>query len=148
MSAAPRIVVGAAILRVVDGATEVLAAERTAPASLAGGWEFVGGKVDDGESDVHALIRECREELGVDISVGDRVGDDVLLPGGDAILRVWACRIASGQPASTEHSELRWLGANQLYDVAWLAPDLPIVAALQGTLSLPIVELSLPIVDQ
>jgi 8-oxo-dGTP diphosphatase len=134
MSAAPKIVVGAAILRVVDGATEVLAAERTAPASLAGGWEFAGGKVEDGESDLSALVRECREELGVDVLVGERIGADVVLTGGDAILRVWACRILTGEPVSAEHSELRWLSAERLYDVAWLPADLPVVAALHDLL--------------
>lgn len=130
----PKVVVGAAILRSSDRGTEVLAAERMGPAEMAGGWEFVGGKVEPGETDVGALIRECREELDVDIVVGDRVGDDALLSGGDAILRVWTARITSGEPRSNEHSALRWLTAAELYDVAWLPADLPIVSALLALL--------------
>lgn len=134
---APRIVVGAAILRVAGGVPRVLAAERSAPSSLAGFWEFAGGKVDAGEEDVDALVRECREELGVRVVVGVRVGEDIELSGGGAILRVWTCRIADGEPepVSTEHSSLRWLSATELYDVAWLPADLPIVAALQALLA-------------
>lgn len=129
-----RVVVGAAILRDGAGGVEVLAAQRGLPAALAGGWEFVGGKVEVGEDDIQALRRECREEIGVGIDVDDRVGPDVEIPATGYLLRVWTARIIEGVPRSTEHQELRWLGLPQLYDVAWLPADLPIVAALQQIL--------------
>ena len=72
-TAEPRLIVGAAI--VVDG--RVLACERAEPPEMAGGWEFPGGKAEPGESDVDALTRECEEELGVHIEVGEQVGPDV-----------------------------------------------------------------------
>ena len=56
---------------------KVLVARRTRPAELAGRWELPGGKVDPGESDAAGLVRELREELGVEVEVGDRIGDDV-----------------------------------------------------------------------
>ncbi len=129
MSARP-VVVGVALLRGVPPHVEVLAAERGYPSQLAGQWEFPGGKVEPGEDEIAALRRECREELGVEIEIGERIGPDVTVVGGGAILRVWTGRITAGAAVPTEHSSLRWLTKPQLYDVAWLAPDAPIVDAL------------------
>lgn len=124
------IVVGAAIL---DG-RRLLAARRTAPAALAGGWELPGGKVEPGEDDLTALVRECREELGVVIGPGARIGGDWPMPG-DAALRVWIATLLEGEPQALEdHSEVRWLEPAQWYDVAWLAADLPVVRALEREL--------------
>ncbi|RCV47194.1 NUDIX domain-containing protein, partial [Marinitenerispora sediminis] len=68
----PVIVVGAAIVR--DGV--LLAAQRAEPPQMRGRWELPGGKVDPGESDEEALVRECREELGVRIRPVHRLGAD------------------------------------------------------------------------
>jgi 8-oxo-dGTP diphosphatase len=122
-------VVGAAVLR--DG--RVLASRRTEPPRLAGQWEFPGGKVEPGEDDVSALVRELREELRVEVEVGERLGDD--LPIGDtAVLRVYLCRLVSGEPALVDHDEHRWLGADDLLDVPWIPVDLPLVEQLRGLL--------------
>jgi 8-oxo-dGTP diphosphatase len=127
------IVVGAAIL---DG-PRLLAARRTGPAALAGGWELPGGKVEPGEDDLAALLRECQEELGIVISPGRRVGGNWPMSG-DALLRVWAATVAQGTPEPLEdHSELRWLEPGHWYDVAWLAADLPVVRALERDLAAP-----------
>jgi 8-oxo-dGTP diphosphatase len=131
----PKVVVGTAILRGTGSGTEVLAAQRISPPALAGMWEFVGGKVEPDEDEIQALRRECREELGVEIALGERVGDDIEIVGGGATLRVWTARITAGEPRPTEHGELRWLSAEQLYDVPWLPADVPIVAALQARLN-------------
>jgi 8-oxo-dGTP diphosphatase len=128
----PRLIVGAAI--VVDG--RVLACERADPPETAGGWEFPGGKAEPGESDIDALVRECEEELGVQIEVGEQVGPDVPLAGGAALLRVYLARlVGDARPRPLEHSALRWLAASELDDVAWLPGDAPIVAALHPLLS-------------
>jgi 8-oxo-dGTP diphosphatase len=120
-------VVGAAIL---DG-DRLLAARRREPPELAGGWELPGGKVDPGESDEQALVRECREELGVLIRLLDRVGGDWPM-GTTAMLRVWTAEVVDGTPQPLEdHSELRWLEPSEWYDVEWLAADLPVVRALE-----------------
>jgi len=122
-------VVGAAVLR--DG--RVLASRRTEPPRLAGQWEFPGGKVEPGEDDVTALVRELREELRVEVEVGERLGDD--LPIGDtAVLRVYLCRLLRGEPALVDHDEHRWLGADDLLDVPWIPVDLPLVERLRGLL--------------
>jgi len=124
----PRIVVGAAIVH--NG--HLLAARRSSPAALAGGWEFPGGKVDDGETEEEALLRECREELGVVIGIRERIGGDWPLTPGH-VLRVWLAELVEGRPHPLEdHDELRWLAAHELYDVAWLPADLPIVEAVRA----------------
>lgn len=121
-------VVGAALVR--DG--RVLASRRTAPPELAGLWEFPGGKVEPGESDEQALVRELREELDVEAVVGERLGGDV--PVGDAlVLRVYLCR-ATGEPSLVDHDAHRWLGRSELDDVAWIPVDAPLVEALRGLL--------------
>ncbi|MBB2913463.1 8-oxo-dGTP diphosphatase [Streptosporangium becharense] len=125
------IVVGAAI---VDGDGRLLAAQRAEPPELAGGWELPGGKVDPGEDEYTALLRECQEELGVVIKVGDRVGGDWPLNGG-YVLRVWLAEIVGGSLEAREHLELRWLSDGELYDVPWLPADLPIVRAVQKALN-------------
>ncbi|GAA2515038.1 (deoxy)nucleoside triphosphate pyrophosphohydrolase [Pilimelia columellifera] len=126
------VIVGAAII--ADG--RVLACERAQPAALAGQWEFPGGKVDPGESETEALIRECVEELEVTVIVGDRVGADIRLTGRDAVLKVFVAEIdGPAKPRAVEHSELRWLGADELDTVPWLPADAPIVDALRPLLS-------------
>ncbi|MEU9835965.1 (deoxy)nucleoside triphosphate pyrophosphohydrolase [Streptosporangium sp. NPDC048047] len=125
-----KVVVGAAIL---DGDGRLLAAQRAEPPELAGGWELPGGKVDPGEDDQTALVRECLEELGVIVAAGAQVGGDWPLTG-DYVLRVWMARITEGEPEAKEHLELRWLAAHELFDVEWLPADLPIVRAVHGHL--------------
>jgi 8-oxo-dGTP diphosphatase len=128
----PLIIVGAAI--VADG--RVLAAARAEPPEMAGRWEFPGGKVEPGEDELAALVRECEEELGVRIEVGGRVGEDVVLGHGRAILRVYLARLLNGtQPQPIEHAELRWLAVDELDSVPWLPADAPIVAALAPLLT-------------
>src|SRR5690348_17387017 len=96
------LVVGAAIIR--DG--RLLAAQRAEPAALAGGWEFPGGKVDDGESDQEALIRECEEELGVRVALLDRIGGEWPL-GPQTLMRIWTAELVEGEPRALEHLALR-----------------------------------------
>lgn len=130
----PVLVVGAAIVDDLDSPRELLAARRTVPASLAGRWEFPGGKVDLGESPEDALHREIREELGVRIGLGDElVGPD----GGawklsDAYeMRVWLAEIGSGTPEPlVEHDQIVWLPFGQWLSVPWLDADVRIVEAL------------------
>jgi 8-oxo-dGTP diphosphatase len=121
------VVVGAALF----DSGRLLAARRSAPAELAGGWELPGGKVEPGERDEDALVRELEEELGVQVRLLDRVPGEWPL-GTGAMLRVWTAVLASGWPEPLEdHDELRWLAADELDDVAWLAGDRPAVDAVR-----------------
>jgi 8-oxo-dGTP diphosphatase len=126
----PALVVGAAIVR--HG--RVLAARRTRPAALAGGWEFPGGKVDVDEASETALVREVAEELSCRITVDDWLDGEQ--PIGDRfLLRVAICRLVDGEPETgRDHDEVRWLGHDQLDDVGWLQPDRPFLPALRDHL--------------
>lgn len=129
---APVTIVGAAII----AAGRVLACARSDPPQVAGMWEFPGGKVEPGESEVAALVRECAEELGVRVEVGERVGADIPMADGRFVLKVYAARILGDDlPQPLEHAELRWLAADELDSVPWLPADAPIVAALPPLLN-------------
>ncbi|HJP74207.1 MAG TPA: (deoxy)nucleoside triphosphate pyrophosphohydrolase [Pseudonocardiaceae bacterium] len=123
-------VVGAAII--ADGA--VLAAQRSYPPALAGRWEFPGGRVEPGETEEQAVVRECQEELGATVTVAGRVGPDLILPSG-WVLRIHAARLADGQrPDALEHHALRWVGGADLSDVDWLDADRAVLPALRALL--------------
>jgi 8-oxo-dGTP diphosphatase len=127
-----RVIVAAVI--VING--RVLACERSAPPEVAGRWEFPGGKVEPGETEAQALARECAEELGVRVEVGARVGPDVPLAHGRAVLRVFAATLLEGDvPRALEHAAMRWLAADELDSVPWLPADKPIVAELPALLA-------------
>ena len=121
--------VGAAIVR--DG--RVLAARRTAPASVAGRWEFPGGKVEPGETEDESLAREIREELGLRIRV-ERWCASVEEIGERYLLKVAVATIEAGEPAPTEHDQIRWLAPAELGDVDWLDADRPFLTELSGLL--------------
>lgn len=120
------VVVAAAIER--DG--RYLAARRTKPDWAAGRWEFPGGKVEPGESDTDALAREIREELGVEISVGERVPGEWPLHD-DLVLHLYVATLMDGEPQPLDHhDELRWVTPGEFGDVEWLESDVDAVTIL------------------
>lgn len=112
----------------------LLVAQRDRPAELAGRWELPGGKVGAGESEPEALARELAEELGIDVDVGRRLGDDVALS--DSLtLRAYLVRLAGGQPTPREHRALRWVTVDELDGLAWVPADRTWLPELAGALA-------------
>lgn len=125
LAAAP-VVVATALVR--DRA--VLAAQRTRPPGLAGRWELPGGRVEAGEPEAAAVVRECREELGTDVVVDGRLATDLRIDAG--VLRVHTAHLADGapEPRALEHSGLRWVTADEVPEVDWVPADRAVVADL------------------
>jgi 8-oxo-dGTP diphosphatase len=124
------------VAAVIERDGKYLACRRAEHKSLAGLWEFPGGKVEPGETDQHALRREILEELGVEISVGEYLATSLNKAGDlDIELVAYVAQLADGDvTASSDHDELRWLMANELESVEWAPADVPflqIVAALR-----------------
>lgn len=100
----------------------LLVAQRERPPELAGLWELPGGKVAAGESDEAALTRELREELGVVVTVGPRLGVDVALNPTTA-LRAYLVTQTGGALHPNDHRALRWITADELDGLAWVPAD-------------------------
>ncbi|MBA2937025.1 (deoxy)nucleoside triphosphate pyrophosphohydrolase [Paenibacillus sp. CGMCC 1.16610] len=116
-------VVGAVL---INGRDEVLCALRSMEMSLPGYWEFPGGKIEQGEDQKTALIREIKEELLCDIEVGEFITDNVHeYPNIKVRLITYKAKIISGEPIATEHEKLAWIQFNNLRDLRWAPADIP-----------------------
>lgn len=129
------ILVSAVALINSDG--RVLIAQRPAGKSMAGLWEFPGGKVEPGETPEAALIRELHEELGIEtwssclapLTFASHTYDDFHL-----LMPVFACRKWDGTPVSRENQALKWVRPNRLRDYPMPPADLPLIAVLRDWL--------------
>ena len=103
------------------------------PAHKASGllWEFVGGKVEPGETKEQALIRECREELAVTLSVGDVFIDVVHeYPDITVHLTLFNATIAEGIPQKLEHNDIRWITPGEIPNYTFCPADKEILAKI------------------
>lgn len=127
--------VSAVALIDVDG--RVLLAQRPPGKSMAGLWEFPGGKVETGETPEAALIRELQEELGIDtwasclapLTFASHAYDDFHL-----LMPLFACRKWQGTPQSKEGQALKWVRPNALKDYPMPAADIPLISILRDWL--------------
>ena len=94
-------------------------------------WEFVGGKVEPQETKEQALIRECREELAVTVSVGD-VFMDVIheYPDITVHLTLFHATVAEGTPLMLEHRDIRWITPKEIVDYEFCPADEEILAEI------------------
>jgi 8-oxo-dGTP diphosphatase len=121
----------------VDADRRVLLAQRPAGKAMAGLWEFPGGKVDAGEIPEFALMRELREELGIETRPG------CFLPGGFAshsyedfhlLMPLFICHVWSGTLQPREGQILKWVRPADMYDYPMPEADIPLVAQLMALL--------------
>ena len=121
-------VVGAVITR----GDEVLCAQRGPGGSLAGLWEFPGGKIEPGETAREALIREIDEELRCTVVVGDEVTTTTFPYDFATItLTTFWCELVEGEPVLTEHAEVAWLPRSELHTLDWAPADIPAVELIR-----------------
>ena len=109
-----------------------MACQRPAHKARALLWEFVGGKVEAGETKEEALIRECQEELGITVAV-----EDVFMevtheyPDLTVHLTLFNARIAEGVPQKLEHNDIRWITVEEIDDFAFCPADVEILERLK-----------------
>ena len=135
MAEKPVVLVAAVALIDADG--RVLIAQRPEGKSMAGLWEFPGGKVEPGETPEDALIREIREELAIDTAASclapltfashSYADFHLLMP-------LFACRRWHGQPQAVEHQALKWVRPLRLSAYDMPAADVPLIAMLRDLL--------------
>jgi 8-oxo-dGTP diphosphatase len=133
--APPLVLVAAVVLVDADG--RVLLAQRPDGKQMAGLWEFPGGKVDPGETPEVALIRELREELGIDVAascLAPFTFASHAYPDFHLLMPLYVCRKWSGIPLAREGQRLTWVRPARLADYAMPPADKPLVAMLRDLL--------------
>lgn len=121
----------------VDGDGRVLIAQRPPGKSLAGLWEFPGGKLEPGETPEQALIRELREELSIEVSqacLAPFVFTTHAYEAFHLLMPLWLCRRWSGVVQAREHSAVAWVKPAKLADYPMPPADEPLVAYLRDFL--------------
>jgi 8-oxo-dGTP diphosphatase len=127
----PRILVAAGLIRRDDDDC-FLVTRRGAHTHLAHSWEFPGGKVDPGEAPSHTVQREIREELGVEVEVGDiyAVGHHEY-DTKEVILMVYEAKLMHGEPQCLEVADLKWVTPYELMAMTLPPADEPVIARLR-----------------
>lgn len=115
----------------IDDNEQVLVAHRNPVGQMGGRWEFPGGKVEENERDVDAVIREFREEFGVTVKVGSRIAVSTFEHNGETV-QLHAYRVFVPHKGKifkyrlTEHSEYRWIHIDEVKSLNFVDSDLNI----------------------
>ncbi|MFT6898915.1 MAG: mutator protein MutT [Paraglaciecola sp.] len=122
---------------IIVKANKVLAARRKSGLHLAGYWEFPGGKLEPGESPENCLVRELREEFGVETRVTDYIGENIHVYG-DKTIHLMAYRVEhlNGEFQLIYHDEIKWLSITDLESLQWAEADIPLIHTFKSTVSL------------
>ncbi|NTU59387.1 MAG: (deoxy)nucleoside triphosphate pyrophosphohydrolase [Chlorobiaceae bacterium] len=128
--------IGDVVCAIIECDGRFLIARRTEGRHLALKWEFPGGKVEPGESEVEALRRELFEELQVGVDVIERLTPvEYSYPDRSLRLIAFRCRIVEGSPVATDHEELRWIGIDEASSYDFPEADLPLLSEYSTKIS-------------
>ncbi len=124
----------AAIIKAINEAGEpIIFATQRGYGDLKGGWEFPGGKIEEGETPQEALVREIREELETEIEVGELIDTiEYDYPTFHLSMDCFWAEIMSGDLVLKEHEAARWLTKDKLDSVEWLPADITLIEQIKG----------------
>lgn len=130
-------VVAAIIFRTTKDNTRLVLATQRGYGDFKGGWEFPGGKIEAGETPEAALKREIREELAVEISVGNKIHTiEYDYPNFHLSMDCFVCELLGQQEITlVEHDNAKWLSCENLYSVDWLPADVDVLKKVEAILS-------------
>ena len=127
----------AAVIKAENGKGQpIIFATQRGYGDLKGGWEFPGGKIEEGETPQEALKREIMEELDTEISVGDLIDTiEYDYPTFHLSMDCFWCEVIDGELKLLEAEAAKWLAKDTLYDVQWLPADITLVEKIKAAMN-------------